>query len=113
MLTTGQELWLVPSQRYLGQPRFVTVTKVGRKWADISERGYRVELATLVVHGGTHSVGRCYVDRAAYEAERYRQECWSALKEHVDHKWNVPSNIVLEQIRVAAMALGVELPPER
>ena len=32
-LTVGQELWFVPRERYLGQPRMVKVTKVGRKWA--------------------------------------------------------------------------------
>jgi hypothetical protein len=103
---------MVPSQRYLGQPRAVTVTKVGRKWAEISERGYRVDLVTLYVDGGQHAPpARCYTDRAAHDAEMYREQCWIALRKHMDHKWTPPQELLIEQIKVAAMALGVELPP--
>ena len=36
MLAVGQKLWYVPEH---GTARYVTITKVGRKWAEI-DRGY-------------------------------------------------------------------------
>ena len=112
MLTVGQELWMVPIERYVGAPRAVTVTKVGRKWAEISERGYRVDLVSLMVDGGQHSSpARCFLSQEAHVAEYYREACWKAMRNHFTHKWNAPNGLLIEQIKVAAMALGVELPP--
>jgi hypothetical protein len=112
MLTVGQELWFVPHpDRARGTPHAVTVTKVGRKWAEIDNGKWRISVATLAVDGaGYNAPARCYVSREAYEAEQERQALWRALWRHLEHKYVAPDDLCIEQIKVAAMALGVSVP---
>jgi hypothetical protein len=109
-LAVGQELWFVPSQRYLGQPCAVTVAKVGRVWAYTGHRGYRINLQTLTVDSGSadpYRLGQCYLDRAAYEAEQERQRLWGALRQHLDRHYTAPVGVTAEQIKTAAAALNL------
>lgn len=82
MLTVGQKLWFVPREHYLGAPLEVTVEKLGRTWATMGASRYRINIATLAMDAGDGygSIGQCYVDREAYEAERNRQAAWTALR---------------------------------
>lgn len=110
MLVEGQELWFVPQQRYLGKPRFVTVTKVGRVWAQISEGGYRINKDTLAVDGqGFTSPGKCYASRELYEAETQRQETWSDLRRKIDRTWGAPDYVTAADIAAAAKLLKIDL----
>lgn len=111
MLTVGQELWMVPRQRYLGEPRTVKVVKVGRKYADLDIRGYRVDMTTLVVDGGNHgSLAQCYLDRTAHEAEQERGRLWTVLRNRIDRQYIPPENVSGEQMKAAAAMLGLVLP---
>jgi hypothetical protein len=109
-LTAGQVLYLVPYQRYQGQPRDTVVTKVGRKWAYIENDRYRIDLATLVIdcEGGT-SLGRCYVDKERYLADQEKQSAWDKLRQGIQNRYAVPANVTIETIRAAAESLGVSL----
>lgn len=51
MLQVGQQLWYVPNDSRRGEARFVTVTQVGRKWAQISPTS-RISIETLAVDAG-------------------------------------------------------------
>lgn len=107
MLTVGQELWMVPRERHLGQPRFVKVVKVGRKWAEL-DCLYRVNMETLSVDGGGYtSPARCYLDKEAYEAEQERQRLWGVLRQRINNKWTAPDGVTVEQIKIAAAELNL------
>lgn len=69
MYTEGQTLWLVPSRyRHSGEPREVTITKVGRKWLTLNN-GYRAAVDGLALDGGEYSSpGVCYLTREAWGA---------------------------------------------
>lgn len=71
-LKVGQQLWFVPRERRSSQPKFVTVTKVGRDWAYVSGHRHnsRVSLVSLDIDGGEYaSPGRCYLNREEYEQQ--------------------------------------------
>lgn len=108
MLTVGQKLWLVPTQKYFGQPREVEVVKVGRKWAEINFRGYCVSLERLHVDGGQHSSpAQCYTDREAYEADVALDKAWSDLRTKIDRKWGRPEGVTVEAIQQARALLNL------
>lgn len=105
-LTVGQTLWLVPASRW-GKPHAVTVTKVGRKWAELGDRETRVNAETLYQDGGQYmSPGRCYVSQDAYEAERNADAAWNALKQAIQYIGRPPS-VAAHHIAHAAQLLGV------
>lgn len=78
----GQRLYYVPNRRY-GDPQWLTVTSVGRRWATCGE-GYgaiRVDMNTLQVDGrGYSSPGRCYLSKADHDNEVRRSNAWDELR---------------------------------
>lgn len=104
-LEVGQKLWMVPAVRYLGEPRWVTVTKVGRKWASIDIRGYRIDLTTLRIDGATHaSPGRCWLSKTAYDDVASADRAWQSLRANMN-RWR-PDAVTREDIATAARLLG-------
>ena len=106
-LTVGQRLYYVPSR---GASRWVTVTKVGRKWAtcdDDSRMEFRVNLDTLVIDGGGYdSPGKCYLDEDVYRASVRRVEAWKAFYTLISRTYTAPSHLTAEAIE--AMQATVE-----
>ena len=104
MLTVGQKLWCVPSQRR-GSPHEVTVEKVGRKWANIGYRD-RIDIETLRIDGGEYSSpGTCYVSKQAYEDEIKLGQAWEAFRRSIDY--STPKGITIERIQEAQKILGI------
>lgn len=102
-LQVGQKLWFVPRDRRSGAPCEVTVEKIGRKWARIGRA--RVDLDTLVVDGGIYlSPGRCYEDRAAYEAKAARDVALSELRQKIN-QMTPPDSVTVDAIRAASAAI--------
>ena len=84
-LQEGQKLWWVYSSSRRGQPREVTVTKVGRKWAQI-DNNCRIDIETLLADGGDHmSPGGCYLSKDIYDAEVALQKAWSGMKRDIQY----------------------------
>lgn len=86
-LTVGQKLWYVPGER-LGAPSAVTVTKVGRVWAEFDGgRGGRCEIAGMMrVDGGAYGWnGRCYISKREHELAGRRKRLTVTLARHLDH----------------------------
>lgn len=107
MLTVGQTIWMVPTQRYAGEPKFVQVVKVGRKWAEISARGYRIDKDTLVIDGaGYRSPGKCYLTKEEHDAEKKLEGAWRELRDFVDRNYARPDGVSIDNIRAALQALG-------
>lgn len=110
-LTVGQKLWFVPREkRTLGDSREVTVTRVGRSWADADGiRGYRIGIADLIVdepkYGG---IGQCYVSREAYEIEHARDVVWDALQGRL-RSWVIKRHpdVTVEDMKAACKLLRI------
>lgn len=109
-LQVGQKLWYVPADgRDAHRSRYVTVTSIGRKWADLDINS-RVNLETLWMEArrGYPSNGQCYVSKEAYEEEVGRQRLWRSIRDAIG--WSAPSGITTDAIRQAAALLGIQLP---
>jgi hypothetical protein len=107
MYTVGQKLWLVPSQRYLGEPREIAITKVGRKWLTL-DGGARADVDGLVLDGGQYSPpGYCYATRDEWEAEKALNDEWSKLRRDIDCSRRVPVGTSVKAIHDARAILGL------
>lgn len=100
-LKVGQSLWFVPngiSRR--GDPREVTVIKVGHKWVtlDIGNPPYRMAKGEMSVDGkGYMSPGRCYLSREEYESEVAVLAAWCDLVTLINTR--SPDGMTLEKIK--------------
>lgn len=110
-LYVGQQLWCELSERR-GGDRFVTITKLGNKWATLEgHRPYRIDLETLWIDGqGYTSPGRCWLDKEARETERVTDEAWkSLLPQFGGYSANRPPHVTLTIIeQIAALLKGPE-----
>lgn len=96
-LQVGQRLYYVPSQGRI-TPSFVTVAKVGRKWATL-DSGRRINLETLRADGGGYSSpGSCWESKQAYEAEVALRDAWSGFKRRMDREYTKPAHLTLADI---------------
>lgn len=113
----GQKLWHVPSQHRASPEKnqYVTVTRVGRKWAYFNLYGneYRFDLAKqwrggFPVDGGRYSsTATVYLDKESYEAQAECERLFTEfqLKLGYSPQPNVSASDVLD----AAKMLGIEL----
>jgi hypothetical protein len=113
-LSVGQELYMAPLQNRMGHPRFVRVTRVGRKWADVESgyqvgKGYdfgRIDIDSLYMDAGEYSPRyRCYLSKEEYEARVALQNAWEEFSRLVDKTRRAPENVTLSQIENARRAL--------
>lgn len=105
--TVGQELyfeWCRYSSRN-GHGEAVTITKVGRKWLELSN-GHRVDKIRLVADGrGYSSPGTAYLSREEREAQVRLQDAWRRLRVQMA---SVPGNgVTAERVAEAAKLLGL------
>lgn len=97
-LQIGQELWFVHRERRSGAPFATTVTKVGRKWAELACH-YRIDLSTLIADGGNYtSPGRCYLRKEDWEAQVRLETAWDALRVIVNRNYSPPAGLSQEAI---------------
>lgn len=107
-LTEGQSLWWVPTQLRHANQRTVTVTKVGRKWAQL-DNGRRIDIESMHADGGEYSSpGCCYLSEEYYKAKVALVGAWNSLCATIRYK-NAPDGITLGDIAAARKLL--KLPP--
>lgn len=105
MFEVGQKLWFVRSERRSGEPREVTVQKVGRVWAKLSN-GLRCD-ATGKVDGGNYtSPGHCHLSREDYELEQSRLAAWWTFKRNLERK-QMPESLTIEALAQIAASLEI------
>lgn len=109
-LKVGDVLWY---RSNYGSPWSVTVTKVGRAWA---ETDYRVMLAVSPDKSGAHAAkgvrgyssdGDAWRSEAAYRASLRPGELRAAIHKRTEVWGQEP--LTLEQLEAAALALGIEV----
>ena len=103
-LKVGQELWYAPPRGW-GQPRIVTVEKVGRKWARL-DNGRRIDVTNLYADCSVPGFGRCYLSEADVLREEQLWAAWRALRDALSRR-PFDRGISLDAIRQAAALLGM------
>lgn len=113
-LTVGQKLFYVPRNRFGGEPREVTVVKIGRKWAHLDLPDERIDRETLEVYsGGYMAHAKVWRSREEWEVATRLEGDWGAFMKWLRNKWQVPEGVTSSDIRTAAKALGCDLDAAR
>ena len=110
----GQVVWVEIERNRKPVGEDATVTKVGRKWVDVSGfRGRRFDIETWALDGGKYSSPGCvYPCREARENEVARIRAWRNLSDAIDrYRYSAPPNMTIEAIQQAAELLGLEVKP--
>jgi hypothetical protein len=106
-LVVDQKLWFVPRHTRHASACEVSVTAVGRKWAQIGKRG-RVDMETLYVDGGQYaSPGRCHLSREVYEKEQSLRDAWSRFISKLSGMRIISEGVTIEDIEAAKKLLRI------
>jgi hypothetical protein len=106
-LVVGQELFWAGAGNYRGRNYSVTVTKVGRKWAELSNR-HRIDLETMIADGKEYtSPGRCWVTETHYAATVLTGNAFTNLKNKM--AFRPADGVTIQDIYEAAKLLRIEL----
>jgi hypothetical protein len=101
----GMELYFVYSDSRRGEPIYVKVSKVGRKWVNL-DNGYRFDKEDTVIDGaGYSSPGRIYLSKEDYDNQCKKDLAIRAINKRTDfYSYEGPS---LEDVLAAAKLLKV------
>jgi hypothetical protein len=87
--------------------RYVEVTKIGRKWVELSNR-QRVLLTSVDVDGGEYSSpGRLYETLEDYQKELEIKKAWYSFVNCLAHT-NPPEGMTLEKIDQLRVLVGLK-----
>lgn len=110
-LTPGQVVWYVPNYGST-YARDLTITKVGRKWAETDSRGLRVEIGTNVVSERDYGERGIIHESKEVAAELARLDAaWNDLRIDAYNRRSRPAHMTLETIAAARRLLGLEVMP--
>jgi hypothetical protein len=95
----GQTVWVLDTQRHKTHVSTAIITKLGRKWATLSDHKGRFDVATGELDGGVYSSpGRIYLSQEAYEAKVALSKAWGELRQILYRHPNPPPGLTLETI---------------
>lgn len=106
-LVPGQKLIYVPFDTRKGLPLDVTVARVGRKWAYLAERRWRVNDALVVDGGDYSSPGRCYGSWQDYVEITELHTAWDEFRRIVVGTNGPPDGVTFQRIAEARRALNI------
>lgn len=99
----GQQLFWVPSDRRDGPGKFVTITRVGRKYLELNNhRKVYIESLKEVTQYG--SGAKCFETKEEHDAIVRRESLWAELK-NVVSGYRIPDDITIEKLENALQAL--------
>lgn len=109
-LIVGQQLWFVYADKRRGDPRYVTVTKVGRSYAEVDDLRYKIRLDDLTAENPKYgSPGQCHVSKEAWEAANTLRAAWRSFLDAAGrYGWDPPASVTLADIEQAKRLLGLE-----
>lgn len=120
-IKVGDRLFVV-NKGYSGRflERWATVTKIGRKWADLQfegrasrHRADRFDMETMELDGGDFtSPGRVYRSKEEWRWEARDERLWKEFHDAIRHLYKKPANVNDVAIFKAAEALGIRLKGE-
>jgi hypothetical protein len=109
-LTRGQRLWFVPDSCWVGLECYVTVARLGSRWAYLdSYDGMRAEIAT----GELELPGKLYASKADYARETSVRKAWGHLRDQVcrfSMFGRMPQGLTYADIVKARQLLKLEAP---
>ena len=89
----------------------VIVSKIGRRWVYLKDRGERFDIEDGIVDAGEYaSNGRVYRSRAEFNTAVALRQHWQTLKSNLQYG-RVPPGLTFEKLEEAARLLGVDLGP--
>ncbi len=101
----GQSLWWVGSDNAKTQ-RAVSITKIGRKWATLSN-GHRIDIESMAVDGGGYNPpGECYESQQAYEQAIALLVAWQKFTRDV-RDMQRPTHMTIEKIAQVRALLSI------
>lgn len=87
----GQEVYLVPTQKRMGNPHFAKIEKIGRKWITLADNYGRFSPDSMMADGGQYSPPyRCYLSKEEYEVEAAADAAWNELNKLIDSHYSKP-----------------------
>ena len=110
----GQVVWVEIERDRKPAGEEATVTKVGRKWADVSGgHGRRFDIETWDLDGGRYSSpGNVYPCRDDREKELAIIAAWRSFANAAErYRYTAPPNVTIGAIQQAAELLGLEVKP--
>ena len=103
-LKVGQKLWWVPRYNRTQPQHEVTVTKVGRKWAQLDNH-YRISLETFKADGGGYAPpGTCYPSKAHFDAITELNVAWNHFIGDL-RNMRLPDGVTVEDVEAARKLL--------
>jgi len=105
-LKVGDKLHFVASTNAKYQQE-VTVQKVGRKWATLSNR-HRIGIEDWIADGGQYvSPGCCYENQEEYKAEIELCNAWRDFTTQIGRTYNYPPDTTIAKIKTARILLNI------
>lgn len=105
-LVPGMKLFWAYNDHRRGRNETVTVTKVGRKWADL-DNCPRIDVKTLIADGGKYSSpGRCYYSEDEYKNQLAINNAWYNLCKKLEFR-SPPKDMTLEKMQQVEELLGL------
>jgi hypothetical protein len=97
-LKVGQTLYFASGQQWIPSGN-VTVTRIGRKWAYLSN-GRRMSKESFVVDGvGFTSPGCCWLSKEEHDAQLGRQRTWASIWALVGSARRAPAHLTIEELQ--------------
>lgn len=83
-----------------------TITKIGRKWVEITEGRYRFDPRNMFLDGKGHNhPGKVYLSRAELNDKQERERLWRSITRRVRDVYSPPAYLTLEQLQQLAKLL--------
>lgn len=111
-MKAGDTLWYVPEASWMGSPREVIVSRIGRKWIAFNDgrqrRTSRADRETLrVPHDEPVGCGQLWPSREAWDRRTALDCAWVSLRIAIDGERVVPAGVTTERIEQARELLGL------
>lgn len=107
----GDVVWYAPSGQHRGhgEPHYVTVESVGRKWVRMKFNRLRFDRNTGEVDGGAYSSpGTVYRTREEWQAAVDLDRAWQIFRIATQRCYRPPSGVTAEHVREAMRLLRVD-----
>lgn len=92
------------------RPEDVTVTSVGRIWANVDNRSYRIRISDQqVVERNFGVVGHAYRTKQEHDDSELLNSLWRKFASSINRGYRPPDGITAQHIKSAAELLGISL----